>query len=235
MKQPNAQDLKAYLKSYIEKCMDFERTKEKHYPPDFYGVIENGLFKDQRQALAKIAAESLDSTEAYWSVREKVHQYQRDNGISGVVWKEITYRGQSVRVPSVDWQLVFVPGDKEILIAATPEILNWWAQVTEGMDLWRSVPPDDEWETIQLEQILVSAPMCEWAEVCLWDHPETTIVSAETGERWVEPTLELNLQLCWGISENDPYTMFPESEWFHATRRKPEQSELEDIFIGGGL
>lgn len=208
--------------------MELERTKEKSRTADDYGVIENGLFKNQQEVFKKIVTESLDSMEAYWAVRETIQKYQQDNRISGIVWKEIAYRGKSVRVPEVHDQLVSVPGDKQILVASTPAILDWWAEVTEGMELWKTV--DDDIPII-LEEILLSAPLTEWAEVHLWDHPETNIICLETGERWVEARLELKLNLCWGIPENVAYVGHSESgsEWFDATPRNLKYSELEQI------
>ncbi len=234
--KPTAEDLSGYLCTYMDKCMEYEKTRTKNHSPDFYGVTEKGLFKNQEEAFRKMLAESLDVTEAYWFVREKIQEFQREKGISGIVWREVSYRGKTVRVPSVHDQLVSIPGDKEILIVATPDILSWWAEVTEGMNLWMSVPSDDERDEkcvpINLEEILVSAPLAEWAEVHLWEYPETNIVNVETNERWTEPTFELNLELAWGIPENVPYAGHPESgsAWFSATRQKLGVSKLNDIF-----
>lgn len=232
MEQLKAEDLSIYLASYLRKCMDFERTKGQHRKSDYYGVIENGLFKNQQEAFAKITTESLDSTEAYWEVREAIHHYQRANAVSGIVWNEIAYRGKTVRVPRLHDQLVSVPGDKEILIAATSAILNWWAEVTEGMDLWKSTG-NDQSVPITLEQILPAALLAEWAEISLWDSPISVV--DEEGEKWVEARLDLNLQLCWGIPDNVAYSGYPESgsEWFYATPRTLNQSELENLFTKG--
>ena len=178
--------LVSFLKGYFSKCRDYDRTQSK-------AIVKYEHFSDE--PFRDLAGES------YWAVREQVRQYQRINNVSGVTWEELFYRGSRVRVPSVQDQLISIPGDKEILIASFPKILNWWVKVTEGMDLWKSI--GNEYKPICLEEILSSATLAEWAEVYIWNKDE------------------LNLGLCWGIPEHVAYTDYPESNsmWFSATPR----------------
>lgn len=98
------------------------------------------------------------------------------------------------------------------------------------MDLWQLL---DNGESILISKndITLATRLAEWAEVYLYDEPETNIIS-ETGSVSVEPTLELNLDLCWGNPEEVADVDRPESAcmWFSATRRNIGQSELEDIW-----
>ena len=100
---------------------------------------------------------------------------------------------------------------------------------TRGMDLWRLL---DNGENILISkyEITLATPLAEWAELYLYDEPETNIIS-ENGSVSVEPTLELNLDLCWGNPEEVADVDCPESGcmYFSATRRNIGQSELEDM------
>lgn len=142
---------------------------------------------------AKNAAAAL---EGYWQLREQIHNYQHEHQISGLIAEERTYQGKTIKAFSVHEQLISILGDKEVLRKQTPKVIEWWVEVTQGMELWHSPTfnREDDYR-VSLEEILPLAPLVEWAEI-----------SVSNGLR-----TEIDLKLCWG--EPDPY---PESKWFCA-------------------
>lgn len=120
---------------------------------------------------------------AYQDFRRQIHEYQREYHVSGIIWRVCTFNGKSIRFPELHNQLISIPGDKEILMAAKESILLFWAEMTEKMQFWlsahrlRPISPESLTELIQESQ---------WAE----------IDAAQT---------ELYLGLCWGNPQEYQY------------------------------
>lgn len=109
------EQLISYLEEYESKCMDYQKQ--------LIQQRDKQLGKHQRrneEVFDYFGKQTVKTTESYWEVREQVQQYQRDYNVSGVAWEEVFYRGMSIRVPRVHDQLICMPGDKNVLIAATP-------------------------------------------------------------------------------------------------------------------
>ena len=77
---------------------------------------------------------------AYRDFRSQIHQYQQQNRVSGIVWRDCTFDGQTITYPEIHNQLVPVEGDKEILVAAKAKILEFWSAVTVQMKFWLVKP-----------------------------------------------------------------------------------------------
>ena len=73
---------------------------------------------------------------AYRDFRTKIHEYQRDRQVSGIIWRTCTFNRQSITYPEIHSQLVPIPGDKAILLSARQEILDFWNKVTDSMNFW---------------------------------------------------------------------------------------------------
>jgi len=163
---------------------------------------------DWEEILELNTKNSLSALEGYWQLREQIHCYQRQHKISGLVSRAWTYQGCKISVFSVHDQLISVPGDKRILIHQTPDVIHWWMQVTQGMDLWHSCSSDEQEHCQVLEdEIFPLAPLAEWAEISIWhgSYPQ------------------INLWLCWG----NPQPYHPESHLFYATNPLTSIEKLE--------
>lgn len=137
------------------------------------------LSSDQRlnPVVAKaIGTEKLSKVFAVQDFREQIHQYQREHGVSGLVWHTCRFQGRSHQFPELHPQLIAIPEDKAILIAAKAGVVEFWRTSIDGLRLWRSGSPPLPLERATVERWIEEA---EWAEI---DATRT----------------ELYLRLCWG-------------------------------------
>ncbi|GAB4529808.1 MAG: hypothetical protein Tsb0014_12000 [Pleurocapsa sp.] len=129
---------------------------------------------------------------AYREFREQIHEYQQKNRVSGIIWRNCTFQDRTVRCPEIHNQLIPVPGDKEILIQAKASLLDFWQEVTEGMNFWlvnapgRHKPNCDRHEKITADYLHKLIQQTEWVE----------IDAART---------EVYLGLCWGDPQEYRY------------------------------
>jgi hypothetical protein len=126
---------------------------------------------------------------AYRDFRSQIHQYQQKNHISGIVWRKCTFGQQTITYPEVHNQLIPIPGDKAILVAARSEILNFWEQATKNMKFWlvnSNAGNSSHHQLITLEYLNKLMQQTEWAE----------IDAART---------EIYLGLCWGDPQDHQY------------------------------
>lgn len=127
---------------------------------------------------------------AYRDFRSKIHEYQHKWGVSGIIRRTCTFNEQSITYPEIHNQLVPVEGDKEILIAARTEILDFWYKVTENMKFWlvngNLVNHQSHHQPISFDYLQKLIQQTEWAE----------IDAART---------EIYLGLCWGVPQDHQY------------------------------
>jgi hypothetical protein len=145
--------------------------------------------KDPVLAMA-LGQGQLSKVYAYREFRDQIHRYQLDHNISGLVWRECTFQGKTLRFRELHNQLIAIPADKEQLIAAKTAVLQFWHEATTGMQFWlaRNHP-----EALTAAQVTALAQNAEWAEVEATRH-------------------ELYLGLCWGNPTECRYQWaYPES------------------------
>ncbi len=127
---------------------------------------------------------------AYRDFRTQIHEYQQNHQVSGIVWRTCTFEQQSITYPEVHNQLVPIRGDKEILVAARQEILDFWYQTTEKMKFWlvnnSTANNKSHHQPISFEYLQKLVKQTEWAEV---DAART----------------EIYLGLCWGDPQDHQY------------------------------
>lgn len=151
-----------------------------------------------------IQTDGLQKFTAYSNFRSAVHQYQRDHQVSGIVWQTLAIKGQSLRYPRVDDQLIAINDDLLVLQAAKEPILGFWRTVTTGMDLYLSMNGGKAHEPMTLADVDRMIQRSEWASLC---------------HQGKGRFLEIILQLGWGKPEESVYRRgFPESgsEYIHA-------------------
>jgi hypothetical protein len=151
-----------------------------------------------------IRSEGLQKFTAYQDFKAAIHQYQRDNNVSGIVWRSCTVKGINFKYPEVDGQLVALPNDIEILKEAKSSIWEFWLLVTVDMDLFLSVNHGKQHQLIQKEDCARIKERTEWAGLLVYEKSNF---------------LEIVLQLGWGKPEEACYKRgFPASgsEYIHA-------------------
>ena len=142
-----------------------------------------------------VVAKALDMNQvnkvfAYRDFRSQIHKYQRQHEVSGIIWRTCTFAGQSITYPEIHNQLIPVPGDKDILIAARTKILNFWYSITDKMNFWlvnnRLDNNGSHHQKITFGYLQKLVQQTEWAE----------IDAART---------EIYLGLCWGKPQEHIY------------------------------
>lgn len=127
---------------------------------------------------------------AYRDFRSQIHQYQQQQRVSGIIWRTCTFNQKSITYPEIHNQLVPIDGDKEILVAARNQILDFWHRVTSEMKFWlvnyRSDRSGGRHQLISAHYLQKLIAQTEWAE----------IDAART---------EIYLGLCWGIPQEHQY------------------------------
>jgi hypothetical protein len=148
--------------------------------------------------------DGIQKFSAYRDFKAAVHRYQRQHQVSGIVWRQLTIKGQTLRYPAVDEHLVALSSDMEILKKAKPSILAFWGQITQGMDLYLSINSGKDYRRIMPNDVGAIAYRTEWAS--LSQHGNSDF-------------LEIILQLGWGKPEEASYKRgWPTSgsEYIHA-------------------
>ncbi len=79
--------------------------------------------------------EAIQKFTAYMDFRATVHRYQQQHQVSSIIWRQVTIREQTLRLPEVHDQLLALPQDLELLQAYKGAIAAFWWQVTVGMEL----------------------------------------------------------------------------------------------------
>ncbi|MBU7587162.1 MAG: hypothetical protein KAF91_30670 [Nostoc sp. TH1S01] len=151
-----------------------------------------------------IRTDGLQKFTAYQDFKAAIHNYQREHQVSGIVWREMTVKGQTLRYPEVDNQLIALTSDMAILQSSKDSILNFWYEVTVEMDLYLSFNNSKQHQQITTDDVARIAHRTEWASLWKWENPNF---------------LELILQLGWGNPEEASYKRgrpHSGSEYIHA-------------------
>lgn len=127
--------------------------------------------------------EGIQKFTAYQNFKATIHQYQQDNQVSGIMGREITVQGKTLQFPFVNEQLMALPDDLEQLKTAKVKVLEFWADVTAGMDLYLSLNNGKDYRQICVEEVDGIVQRTEWA--CIWKWEKSSF-------------LEMLLQLGWG-------------------------------------
>ncbi|WP_445633440.1 Restriction endonuclease domain-containing protein [Nostoc sp. DSM 114161] len=137
-----------------------------------------------------IRTEGLQKFTAYQDFKAAIHDYQRENKVSGIIWREMTVKGKYLHYPEVDTELIALTSDLEILKAAKNSILEFWYEVTTGMDLYLSFNNSKQHQQITIPDVERIAQITEWASLWKWENSNF---------------LEIILQLGWGKPEEAYY------------------------------
>ncbi len=151
-----------------------------------------------------IRTDGLQKFSAYQDFKAAVHKYQKEYLVSGIIWREVTVKGKTLRYPEVDSQLIALSGDLDVLKMAKNSILEFWNEVTIEMDLYLSVKNGKQYQKIIKADVDRIAQRTEWASICCFEKSNF---------------LEIILQLGWGQPQEACYKQgFPTSgsEFIHA-------------------
>lgn len=137
-----------------------------------------------------ISTDGLQKFTAYQDFKTAIHEYQKENRVSGIIWRELTVKGKNLYYPEIDTELIALNGDLEILKAAKNSIVEFWYEVTIGMDLYLSFNNSKQHQQIVTSDVERIVQRTEWASLCKWENSSF---------------LEMILQLGWGKPEEAYY------------------------------
>jgi len=123
-----------------------------------------------------IGADKLSKMFALQDFRAQIHDYQRQHGVSGLVWRTCSFGKHQVYLPELHPQLAALPEDKVALMAAKAAVMDFWQQGSAGLTLWLAQGDPQLLSRPQVDRLVAT---CEWAEVAA-------------------TRTELYLSLCWG-------------------------------------
>ncbi|MEH1832495.1 MAG: hypothetical protein V7L29_10550 [Nostoc sp.] len=134
--------------------------------------------------------DGLQQFTAYQDFKTAIHDYQRENQVSGIIWREVTVKGKNLNYPEVDSELIALNSDLEILKAAKNSIVEFWYKVSMEMDLYLSFNNSKQYQQIVTSDVERIVQRTEWASLCKWENSSF---------------LEMILQLGWGKPEEAYY------------------------------
>ncbi|MEH1948427.1 MAG: hypothetical protein V7K77_15975 [Nostoc sp.] len=137
-----------------------------------------------------ISTDGLQQFTAYQDFKAAIHEYQKENRVSGIIWREVTVKGKNLHYPEIDTELIALNGDLEILKAAKNSIVEFWYEVSMGMDLYLSFNNSKQYQQIVTSDVERIVQRTEWASLCKWENSSF---------------LEMILQLGWGKPEEAYY------------------------------
>lgn len=73
--------------------------------------------------------------------KAQIHQYQEIHGISGIIWRSLTYRGKTIELPEIHPHLTAIATDMVQLAQATDGIVEFWWEQTQGDRYWQGGYP----------------------------------------------------------------------------------------------
>jgi hypothetical protein len=122
--------------------------------------------------------EKVGKVFAYRDFRQQVHDYQRDHQVSGLVWRKVSFEGNSVCYPEVHNQLIAIAEDKNTLIRTKQSVLTFWRNATENMSMWLAGSPPQKTTIEYVEKLANDA---EWLEV------DVGLTEVHLGACWGNP------------------------------------------------
>ncbi|MHC5611523.1 MAG: hypothetical protein ACYTXA_11025 [Nostoc sp.] len=137
-----------------------------------------------------LRTDGLQRFTAYQDFKTAIHDYQRENQVSGIIWREVRVKGKNLNYPEVDTELIALNSDLEILKAAKNSILEFWYEVSIEMDLYLSFNNSKQYQQIVTSDVERIVQRTEWASLCKWENSSF---------------LEMILQLGWGKPEEAYY------------------------------
>ncbi|VXD15156.1 hypothetical protein [Planktothrix paucivesiculata] len=168
----STEELIQILKQERQACLKGERLNLRATPAVGNPVVDCFL-----------KPEGIQKFTAYQNFKATIHQYQQDYQVSGIVWREIKVQEKSLKFPIIDEQLIALPGDFEPLKQSRIEVLEFWHDVTVGMDLYLSLNGGKDYRQICVQEVDGIVQRTEWA--CIWKWEKSSF-------------LEILLQLGWG-------------------------------------
>lgn len=130
-----------------------------------------------------LQTEGLQKYNAFQGFKAAVHAYQQREKVSGLIWQQVTVRGEQLAFPMVHPQLRALPGDLEQLRSYVAPLVDLWGRMTQGLDLYLAVEQGKNFLPAGEADVAAILPRTHWATLQAWER---------------EDFFEILLQLGWG-------------------------------------
>jgi hypothetical protein len=183
------------LASEHQACLQGERLHLTAGSPSGHPVIDQ-FFQ----------TEGLQKYSAYQGFKAAVHRYQREYGVSGLIWPRLEIQGKTITYPEVHPQLLALPGDLDCLRSHLPQLLQQWRELSCKLELHLAVDRGKAFVPAQPTDVETILPRTHWATLRAWERGDF---------------FEMVLQLGWGQpSDAAHWRAWPQSgsEYIHAVR-----------------
>ena len=134
-----------------------------------------------------VESTGLQGFSAYNNFRRTIHEYQKANNISGIVWENITLWGRSMRFPTIHEQLASLDSDLVLLSQMKSPVTVFWQQAIAGLDLFLGLQGGKVFQRATLDDVARIYYRSQWAKLC---------------HQGQDRTLEIILELGWGKPED---------------------------------
>lgn len=151
-----------------------------------------------------IRTDGVQKFTAYQDFKAAVHQYQKEQNVSGIIWRQLTLKGKTLCYPEIHAQLIALPSDLETLKVYKAAVIAFWDEATAGMELYLSIKSGKDYQLIMPADVDKIICTTEWAN----------LTKAENSN-----FLEIILQLGWGQPAEAAYKRewsMSGSEYIHA-------------------
>ncbi len=139
-----------------------------------------------------IESNGLQGFSAYKNFRQTIHEYQKANNISGIVWETVTLWGRSMRYPTIHEQLASLDSDLILLSQMKSPITVFWQQAVSGLDLFLGLQGSKVFERATLDDVARIYYRSQWVKLYHQSQDETLEIILELG--WGKPEESFNHQ-----------------------------------------
>ena len=153
-----------------------------------------------------LQSDGFQKFRAFQDFKDAIHEYQRRHQVSGLVWREIEWQGNSLRYPTIHEHLTSISSDLLPLWTAKAGVMEFWQAATQGLDLYLSVNHGKAHRPIASQEWQDIMERSQWLNLWKWERGDF---------------LEWVLQLGWGKPEEAVYSRgLPDSgsEFVHAVK-----------------
>lgn len=121
---------------------------------------------------------------------KSIRRYQRRRNISGIVWRDLSYCGYSVRIPTINEELSATRSDARTLSQHKGEIIDFLIAIQKYFRLWRY--RNCSWEEVSWKRETPKLFIANWINLTFRD----AIVTAHEGGGLIErPEIEFHIAI----------------------------------------
>lgn len=168
------QDLIEILEAERQACLEGKRLYLDESASSGHPILDHFL-----------KTEGLQKYNAFQGFKAAVHAYQQQEKVSGLIWQQVTIRGEHFRFPVVHPQLMALPNDLVQLKDYVAPLLERWHRMAEGLDLYLAVEQGKNFVPVTEADVAAILPRTHWATLQAWERADFFEILLQLG--WGQP------------------------------------------------